>query len=365
MNDERVYQIGLTLIDGVGDVIAKKLIAHCGGAEAVFHEHKAALQAIPGIRAGIVNSILSKKVLERAEEELAFIQKQDIEPLFYQDEAYPHRLRFCEDGPLMLYTKGQMNLNAKRIVAVVGTRKATDYGKETTQRLVEELVPYNALVLSGLAYGVDVYAHRKAMEVELQTVGVMAHGLDRVYPHAHRHIARQMETNGGVITEFLSGTIPDRENFPRRNRIVAGMADAVIVVESYEKGGALITANIAFSYGRDVFAVPGLAKREPSAGCHKLIRTNKAALIESGTDLEYFLGWAKEEIQQPETSPTLDGLSGQERKLVEALRQYGKLGIDRLSAEAGVPMHEAASSLLNLEFSSYIRVLPGKVYALA
>ncbi len=366
MNSEQLqYKIGLSLIPGVGDVVAKKLIAYCGGAEAVFSEKKSGLLKIPGVGTSLVNAILAQKVLHRAEREIAFIQKNNIQPLFYLDEKYPKRLKYCDDGPVMLYCKGQMDLNAQRIVSIVGTRQASDYGKKICVNIVEELVTHNVLVVSGLAYGIDICAHKAALKNNLQTIGVVAHGLDRVYPSLHTSISEKMQNNGGLVTEFLSKTNPDRENFPQRNRIIAGLADAVIVVETRMRGGALITAEIANSYSRDVFAVPGRLNDPYSEGCNWFIKINKAALLQSVKDLEYLMGWETiEGKKQSRQKKMFVELNSDEKVLVDILTDDGSLAIDLLCLKSKMSTSKVASMLLNLEFSGVIKCLPGNVYQL-
>ncbi len=259
-SDELQYQIGLTLMEGVGDVLAKNLIAYCGSAERIFKTSKTQLEKIPGIGSVIAGSVFkSKNVLERAEKEMRFIETNSVKPLFFTDKDYPQRLRNCYDSPVMLYYNGNSDLNAEKIVSVVGTRTPSAYGKLMTEKFIEELKGSGCLIVSGLAYGIDITAHKAAMDNGLDTIGVLAHGLDRVYPSVHTHYAEKMIEQGGLLTEHLSETNPDRENFPKRNRIVAGMCDALVVIESKRGGGSLITATIANAYNKDVFAFPGRA----------------------------------------------------------------------------------------------------------
>jgi len=306
MNSEKIYQIALTLVPKVGDVAAKKLIAYCGGAEPVFKESKKALLLIPGIGPAIANSIVSQDLLSAAEFELKFMEQNDIKPIYFMEDDYSFRLRQCGDAPIMLYTKGSINLNAKRIISIVGTRRATDYGKQMTDKIIEGLSDLNDIVVvSGLAYGIDIAAHKACLKYNVPTMGVLAHGLDRVYPQLHTQVAREMQDQGGLLSDFMSGTKPDRENFPKRNRIIAGLSDATLVVEARKKGGALITADIANSYSRDVFAVPGRVGDENSEGCNQLIRRNQAALIQSSNDICYLMGWDKESEKNPSLQVSL------------------------------------------------------------
>jgi len=257
MTEQKLYEIALTLIPYIGVVNGKKLVAYCGGAEAVFRENKNALRQISGIHENVINGIDSKEVMTRAEEEMMFIEKNGIKPLFYLDKDYPKRLQHCHDSPMMLYYKGNADLNAEKTVGIVGTRNITDYGRYVVEKLIEDLATDNVVIISGLAYGVDAAAHRAALKYDLATVGVLGHGMQTIYPAENRKLSTSMIEKGGILTEFVSGTKPDRENFPQRNRIVAGMVDCLVVIESALKGGAMITAEIANSYDREVFAMPG------------------------------------------------------------------------------------------------------------
>ena len=293
MTDKRIYQIGLTMINGVGDILARHLLQALGEAEAVFTEKQQLLGRIPGIGSNIAAEIKRPEILQRAEKELAFIEKNNISCYYLTDTDYPVRLRECPDAPILFYFKGNTNLDATRIISIVGTRNATEYGRELTESLIKDLAKVipDLLVVSGLAYGIDICAHRNALYNRLPTVAVLAHGLDRIYPSCHRNTAVEMLESGGLLTDFPSGTEPDRPNFLRRNRIVAGISDCTIVVESAEKGGSLVTADIAFSYGRDVYSFPGRVGDSHSKGCNNLIRQNKAGLITSADDLLSALCW--------------------------------------------------------------------------
>jgi len=357
-----LYRIGITLIPGVGDVNGKKLISYCGSPEAVFREKRKALMKIPGIGEATVNSILSQKVLERAEKEITFIEKYSIQPLYYTDKEYPVRLKHCVDSPIMLYYKGNADLNAERVVGIVGTRRATEYGKESCKKIVEGLADTDALIISGLAYGIDTCSHKAALDNNLKTVGVVAHGLDRIYPSDNKSLAKRMQNGGGIITEFLSETNPDRENFPQRNRIIAGMVDALVVVESAKRGGALITADIANSYNRDVFAVPGGINKKFSEGCNLFIKTNRAALIQSADDIKYIMRWETESKKPPKQRKLFIELKDDEQVIVDILKDMEQAGIDYLVANSGLTPSKVASALLNLEFEGIVRSLPGKIY---
>lgn len=361
---EQFYQIACTLLPGVGDILAKNLIAYCGGAEGVFKEKRASLAKIPGIGRATAEKIASAKPLKRAEEEINFIESQGIQTLFYLDDHYPGRLKHCDDGPILLYYKGQGSLNPARVLAVVGTRNASTQGRALTEELITDLKTYDTTVISGLAYGIDIAAHKSALNNGVPTIGVLAHGLDRIYPSLHAKIAEQMLEQGGLLTEFPSGSNPDRENFPKRNRIIAGMSDATIVVEAAEKGGALITAEIAHGYNRDVFAVPGRPTDPYAGGCNKLIYLNKAAILRSAKDLEFYMNWQKEEaspLAEAQTSLFVE-LSPQEEPLAAIMRNAGKIHVDLLSQQAEIPISQVVQLLFGLELKGAIRAHPGKVY---
>ncbi|HKI88116.1 MAG TPA: DNA-processing protein DprA [Draconibacterium sp.] len=366
MDDKLVYKIALSMIPGVGGILARNLVAYVGSVEGVFREPVKSLMKIPGIGEVNARRIQQKEIIQNAEKEILYIERNNIGLLFYTDKNYPRRLKTCVDAPLLIYTKGNMNLDEQRVIAIVGTRNATDYGKKVCDELIQQFFErkYPILVVSGLAYGIDIQAHKSALKYNLPTVGVIAHGLDKLYPSLHADIARKMVENGGLVTDFSSGTKIDPPNFLRRNRIIAGLADATIVVESAEKGGALVTADIASSYNRDVFAFPGRSGDTFSKGCNLLIRNNGAALINGINDLEYFMGWetiAKEKVIQ---SSLFVDLSPEEDKVVELLTANGELFIDQISAELGLPVSRVSAMLLNLEFKNVLAALPGKMYKL-
>lgn len=362
-NEETLINaIALTLIPGIGDVQGKKLIAYCGGAEAVFREKKKNLLRIPGIGMSLAGAISQKSAFSRAEQELEFIRQYRIRALYYLDPEYPDRLKHCEDGPVMLYFKGNANLCRKRILSVVGTRIPTDYGKTMCEQIIRDLADLGIMIVSGLAYGVDTAAHKSALAAGLPTVAVLAHGLDQLYPFANRSLAEKMVNEGGLLTEFTSRTALNRDYFPRRNRIIAGMADATLVIESALKGGALITAEIANSYNRDVFALPGRANDVKSSGCNQLIRNNKAALVQNAADICYMMSWDQSlhpvQIQQK----LFAELNDEERKVYEILEQSKEAGIDEIYLQSAMTASKVAAILLKLEFDGLIRVLPGKRY---
>lgn len=358
-----LHNIALTMVKGVGYSNLRQLVNHCGSAEEVFKTKAEQLKKIPGIGPKTAQSILNKETFDRAETELSFTEKYKITPLFFTESNYPKRLINCEDAPALLYFKGNADLNNKKIVAVVGTRNATAYGRAFCEKLITGLMRHNLLVVSGLAYGIDIVAHKAALNNHVATVGVLGHGLDRIYPAIHRNTAENMIANGGLLTEFPSGTNSDRQNFPKRNRIIAGMADATIVVEAAITGGALITAQIANSYNRDVFALPGRVDEEFSEGCNYLIKTNRAQLITKVEDIEYILGWVETKLNpKPQQLTIYPNLDPDEQKIINLISQKNSINFDDLQYQLNMPQSKLAMLILNLEMQAIIIALPGKVY---
>ncbi|GGH19933.1 DNA-processing protein DprA [Mucilaginibacter phyllosphaerae] len=359
------HQVALTFLKNIGPVLAKSMISRFGSAEEVFKKSKDALTQARGIGTKKLQMTDFAEALKRAEQELKFIETNKVDVLFYTDARYPRKLKNCHDSPLLLYAKCNTGLNTQRIISIVGTRNATDYGRNLCKQLIEELQEYHVTIVSGLALGIDTAAHRESLRLNVPTVGVLGHGYDKMYPSQNRSLAEKMQENGGLLTEYPSGTIPNRENFPQRNRIVAGMADATVVVEAGLKGGALITAEIANTYNRDVFAFPGRLGDEYSEGCNFLIRNNKAALLTCVADLAYSLGWEKNTSAKgaPEQLLLPIDLSAEERFVYEIIQQHkAPLAIDELSIKAKMPMSLLAMTLLDMELQGFIRSLPGKTY---
>ena len=365
MENDLLYKIALSLIPGIGCVTAKTLIAYTGSAESVFSEKEKALREIPGIGTILAKNIKTANVLPRADIEIEFLSKNKIYALFYLDENYPQRLHSCPDAPIILFVKGKPDLNHRKILSIVGTRHATEYGRQTVDYFISGLAErgYPVLIVSGLAYGIDIHAHKAALKAGLPTTGVLGHGLDMVYPSVHTSIAKEMEEQGGgLISDFLSNSLIDRKNFLKRNRIIAGLSDATIVVESAKKGGALVTAEIASSYNRDVFAFPGRRGDIYSEGCNFLIKSNKAALIETVGDLEYAMDWSSESKPDAIQPRLFDDLAPDEKIIVDLLKSEGETAIDLICMKSGIPMNKVSPTLLNLEFAGIIKGLPGKVY---
>ena len=366
---EQIYSIALTMVPGIGHIGAKRLVEGMKSATDVFRFRKELAQRLSGVHERVSGALDCPSIIARAEQELVFLQKNHIQCLTFHDEAYPSRLRECEDAPIVLFFKGNTDLNSLHILNMVGTRNATDYGTQICASFLRDLKALcpDVLVVSGLAYGIDIHAHREALANELPTVGVLAHGLDRIYPHVHRKTAVDMLEKGGLLTEFLSGTNPDRHNFISRNRIVAGMCDATIVIESAEKGGSLITAELAEGYHRDCFAFPGRMSDEYSKGCNRLIRDNKASLLLSAEDFVQAMGWnipmTLSEKVSVQRSLFIE-LSEEEQKIVAILEKLGNLQINSLVVEADIPVNKMTALLFELEMKGVIRVLAGGMYQL-
>lgn len=365
---EFLSTLALSAVPGIGIGRARKLIDWLGSAEAVFAGVKELAHPPYHVPASILSALKQKdKWIKEAEKEWDFAERNGISCLLPQDSQYPTRLIDCPDAPLYLFYKGEASLNPTHCISIVGTRHATTYGEELCKRFLSdlsELAP-STLIVSGLAYGIDIHAHRVALQAGLPTVAVLAHGLDRIYPSLHRDTARQMMKQGGLLTEFTSGTNPDRQNFVMRNRIVAGMSEATIVVESAEKGGALITAELANSYNRDCFAFPGRITDPMSAGCHKLIAENKAALIQSAEDFVKFMRWDTVEPTAPVIQRELfPELSTEEQQIVNLLQEKGALQLNLIAIESGFPISLLSSILFSLEMQGVIRQSAGNVYTL-
>ena len=364
--DELKYQIAISLIPGIGNVLAKKLISYTGSIEAVFREKKRNLTKIPGIGEYLAQRIISQDVLSLAESEIDFIEKNHVHTYFYLDENYPVRLKQCEDAPVIFYLKGEVNLDAGKILSIVGTRNATHYGRETCEDIIHDLAENHPelIIVSGLAYGIDIAAHRSALKNRIKTVAILAHGLKYLYPPTHLNTAKEIVSQGALLTDFLSSDKPEPNNFIKRNRIIAGCADGTLVVESGIEGGALITADIANSYNREVMAIPGRLDDKFSSGCNTLIKSNKAVLIETARDIEYVLGWDTPKNDRGVQAELFPLLSPEEELLFDIIRNTGRISVDELSTKAGFPSQKTSALLLNLEFANHIKSLPGKIYTI-
>ncbi len=366
--DELKYRIALTQLPQIGLKRAKDLMCYFSSAEAFFEATETDLLTVPNIGKSMLQTLLDgrKAAIQRAEKELLFIEKHNLHTYCFTDDNYPYRLQNCPDAPFLLFGKGNLNVSNRHMLSVVGTRQPTDRGKDICKNFILELadrVP-DLTIVSGLAYGIDVCAHRAAIEAGIPTIIIPGHGLDRIYPAIHRQTAIQALETGGILTEFLSGTTPDRQNFVARNRIVAGLSDATIVIESKAKGGSLITADMAFGYARDVFAVPGRINDEQSAGCNGLIKQQKAAMIECADDLIQAMQWDSKEKKQPSVQTTIfDNLSPQEEQLLNLLRQEPDgMHVNLLVIETALPYTEVTTTLLKMEIAGMVRSLPGSMY---
>lgn len=366
MNNDLLYRIALTKVPHIGDIHAKILINQFHTAQNVFKTPRKLLEKIEGIGTIRANAIKQFKDFEQCERELIFLEKHQIKVFTYQDEAYPKNLIRCDDCPSLLYFKGNAILNEKKIISIVGTRVNTDYGKQCCEKLIEELSTQEIIIVSGLAYGIDTIAHRAALRNGLQTVGVLAHGLDRIYPHQNRSLAHQMINQGGLLTDFCNGELPNKQNFPKRNRITAGICDALIVIETGVKGGSLITAEIANSYNKDVFAFPGRVNDTKSMGCNELIKTNKACLIYDSNDLLNLLNWTSSPKHGVSVQSTLFyDCDENEKKIINCFKSDEELHYDYLFNYTQISNTILANSLLTLEMNNVIKSLPGKRYRLS
>ena len=364
MHEEEIRDhLSLVRIPQIGDVHIPQLIRIAGSAGALFRMRRKELESIAGIGAARASAILGFRDHARSEQEMRYAKQQGINIIIRGTPEYPERLNHCHDAPHVLFFKGSLPLDQTRVLSVVGTRSPTTYGKERTQELMAALTAENVLVVSGLAYGVDTIAHREAVTLGMATVGVLAHGLDKIYPQVNRPLAMSMLNNGGLLTECWKGTQPDRQNFPRRNRIVAGLADAVVVVESGEKGGSLITADIANSYNRDVFVFPGRASDLQSRGCNELIRTHQAQLISCGRDLLEAMNWQsvpqEKQIKQVSLFPEL---SDAEQEIFQLFRDGEAKSVDVLQRLSGSSPASLSAILLSLELKGLLQILPGNRY---
>ena len=367
MNDELLYKLSLTLIPNIGPVQAKILLQQLDPVE-IFRAKRSHLEKIEGIGTVRANNIKDFDDFKTAEEEIAFIEKYKIKALFVTDPQYPKRLLNCYDSPILLYYKGEADLNGSRMIAVIGTRNNTEYGKLITEKLVADLAELNITVVSGLAYGIDAIGHKAALKNNLPTVGVLAHGLDQVYPPQHTSLAKDMlKHNGGLLTEFRSNTTPDKHNFPTRNRVVAGMSDATIVIETGVKGGSMITAELANSYNKDVFAFPGKVTDSKSAGCNYLIKNNKAVLLTDAKDLIELMGWDEQKSQKQNRKVQKElfiELSNEEKIIVDILKEKDASHIDEINIRSGLSSGSVAAAILNLELQNVVLSQPGKRYSL-
>ncbi len=365
MHEEKLFQLALTLVPGLGDILVKTLVSYIGSAQQVFDAKIIKLTKVPGIGANTARAIKRFK-LKEAEDQFKRLQDKSIQLYFYTDKAYPHRLKNIYDAPAMIYLSGNVDLNHARMLAIVGTRNATDHGKKFVQEFVRDLSSHNLIIVSGLAYGIDIEAHKAALKYNIPTIGVIASGLDIIYPQIHAKYANRMLEQGGILTEYPLETGLDPARFPARNRIIAGLTDATVVIEAAEKGGALITADLASGYDREVFAVPGRWNDDFSNGCNRIIKNNLAQSITSAKDLQYYMQWPEgEDVSEIKVSLSKEEFNEEEWVVISTISNSGSaIHIDEISWKSQIQISQLASILLNLEFRGIVNCIPGKKYAL-
>ena len=365
MEKEILYAVALNFVPKIGPTIARKLIEHFGSAEAVFEQKTKELRQLSGIGPSLAESLINKQILNLAEQEIAFCEKHKIDIIHYKDKKFPRLLNECEDAPTILFSKGNINLKNKKVISIVGTRKASDYGKSQCERLIRDLTEkgYKLVIVSGLAMGIDGCAHKAALKYGHETIAVIAHGFKEIYPAVHRKLATEIINQGAIISEFFSDTRPEAFNFVRRNRVIAGFSPATIVAESPLKGGSMITASLANSYNRDVFAFPGKSTDTNSGGCNMLIKSNRAALIDSADDLEAFMSWHAHN-PKPIQPKLFKNLSDDEKEIIKQLTNQEKLNLNSLVKLTKIPINKISFSLINLEMEGIIKSLPGNFFKL-
>ncbi|MBT8294709.1 MAG: DNA-processing protein DprA [Eudoraea sp.] len=361
--NELIAVLRLQNIPHIGDITAKKLITHCGSPIAVFTDKMKHLEKIEGIGSVTLRGLQNRKYLLAAELEYEFILKSRLSYSYFMDVDYPKYLKHCIDGPILLFKKGNIELEHRKIISIVGTRNSTSYGRDFCEEFIENIAPLDPVIVSGFAYGIDICAQRAALKHGLQTIACVAHGLNQIYPKAHHKYVDEICKNGGFVTEFWSASNPDRENFLKRNRIIAGISEATIVIESAEKGGSLVTADMANNYNRDVFAVPGRVKDKYSLGCNNLIKAQKAHMLSSAADLIYLMNWQLEESNTaPVQKQLFVELDENEKIIYSFLQKDGRQLVDQIALECHLPVFKTVSSLLTMEMKGMIRPLPGKQY---
>lgn len=361
--EELLYVLALQRAKGIGDINAKKLISHCGSAKNVLKEKRFNLEKINGIGTSTIQFLFDPENLKAAEKELKYIRENGIETFYFEDENYPEKLKHCIDAPIILFKEGSFNLANKPIISIVGTRKITTYGRDFCEKLIYDLKEYQPIIVSGFAYGVDICAHKTAMKNNLTTVGVLAHGFEETYPKSHKKYVVEMHKNGGFLTDFWHNDELIRENFLKRNRIVAGISEATVIIESADKGGSLVTADIANSYSRDVFAVPGRTTDNYSRGCNDLIKRNKAAILTSAQDLVEMLNWNVEtKTPKPIQKQLFVELNETEQIIYDFLFENGKELLDIIAMSCDLPIHKTTTILFNLEMKGVVKPLPGKLF---
>lgn len=365
IDDALLHNIALSLIPQVGPGVYKNIVSYCGSSKYFFTMPRGKAEKIPGVGTKLLflrNQY--QQYLKLADQTINDCIKQEVKIHTYLDAHYPSRLKSFADSPVILFSRGAVDLNPERTVGIVGTRNASEYGKSITRKIIEDLAPYGPTVISGLAYGIDIEAHRAALQLDLPTIGVLGTSPDRIYPAAHKGVAQNMMDQGGLITEYRIGSELNKANFPQRNRIIAALSDSVIIVEAAVKGGALITAEIAYSYNKEVFAVPGNLQAKFSEGCNNLIRTMKAGIYMGPKEIEEALSWNKAGGApiNPAANLNLDDFEAPEQLILRLLIEHQVVEIDQLSWMTQLPLSLLASKLLNLEFQGLIKPMPGKKY---
>lgn len=361
-DDQLLYTLALQHIPKIGDMKAKKLIQHCGTAQMVLNEKPQRLLMIDGIGKLSIEDFRNPSYLKAAEAELQFIKDNGIRCLYFKDEDYPDKLKHCIDGPVLLFQVGNIDLKGRHIISIVGARKITNSGIAFCERLVEELAVFNPVIVSGFAYGTDITAQKAAMDHNLQTIGCLAHGFNQIYPKSHKRYMASVKANGGFFTDFWSTDAFDRTNFLKRNRIIAGLSEATIVIESAEKGGSLVTADIANSYNREVFAVPGRPTDLQSVGCNNLVKQQKAHLLSTPMDVPYILNWSMDQKPSAVQKQLFVELDGEEKKVYDYLKEHDKQLLDSIALACQLPIFKIAGILLNMELKGVVRPLPGKLF---
>lgn len=362
MDNDLLFRLSLTKVPNIGYVHAKTLAQAYPSAQAIFTARRSELEKIEGIGEVRAKSIKQFSGFKEVEKEMRFLEKFQIQAIYLRDKHYPQRLLNCFDPPTLLFYKGAVDLNASRIISIVGTRHNSDYGRKLTEQIVEELATYSVIVVSGLAFGIDAVAHKACIRMKVPTIGVLAHGLHTIYPPAHAPVAKEMLATGGLLTEFQSGVPPDKHNFPCRNRVVAGISDATIIIETGLRGGSMITAELACGYNRDVFALPGRTTDAKSAGCNHLIASNKAIMITSPSDLAETLGWNESKLKKKKQKELFINLTKEESVIADLLKEQDSISIDELNLRSGLSSSVVAAALLTLELEGVVEALPGKRY---
>ena len=367
-SEDAISTLALSFLPGIGNILVKQLIAYMGSPSEALNAPRRNLEKIPGIGKNLIQNIEFEResCFKKAKNELISLDKEGGFMVYYLEKGFPSRLKSIPDCPPILFGKGLFTFENPITLAIVGTRQSTNYGKKAIDAFLEELAPYQPVIVSGLAYGIDIYAHKTALQLELETWGVMATGIDSIYPSTHKATAIQMETKGGILTENIIKSKPDAPKFPARNRIIAGLSDAIWVVEAMEKGGAQITARLAVDYFRDVFALPGNFNQKASVGCNNLIQKNIAGVVTSGTQLAESMGWElpSTETKKPKAYQRPENLSNEDNQILDLLLITGEIQIDEISWRTQIPVNQLASKLLNLEFGGLVKSLPGKRFGI-